>query len=294
MPYHRAVRYASPLLAWHELELTEAVPAWSDHYRPDSPRLMLPASHWIEAEQGGQRFVCDSLSPLWLTPALPYRMRQPFKGQRSVVLVFGGEHLPRRRLVLSPRALWMLTACRALLDAGAPDRLALEEAALALLQSEANDGVNDGVNAGADVDVGADAHAQHPTDPVAHRAVERARELLAGDPAADLSLHELAAAVASSPYHLARRFRRATGVSLHGYRTRLRMALALQRLAAGETQLVQLALELGYASHSHFSAAFRACHGVPPSRARELFVAAGRKSTRPPAFKPLRTISTAR
>jgi len=264
MPYSRTVRYESPLVAWHELELTEPAPQWSGAYRPESPRLMVPGSHWVEAEQRGERFVCDALSPLWLTPAQPYRMRQPFGGQRSVVLIFGGgtagAHdeaglrgtLPEvGRPRLGPEAHWRLARCRAALDAGAPDRLALEEAALGLLPPWVS---ADRVAAGA-----------RP-----HRAVERARELLAAEPAADLSLHELADAVACSPFHLARRFRRATGVGLHAYRTRLRMALALQRLADGEEALIQLALDLGYASHSHFSAAFRHCYGLPPSRAREL------------------------
>jgi AraC-like DNA-binding protein len=229
---------------------------------------MVPGSHWVEAEQRGERFVCDALSPLWLTPAEPYRMRQPFAGQRSVVLIFGAgtssgadDEVGVRsatpsgcRPRLGPEAHWRLARCRAALDAGAPDRLALEEAALELLPSAAS-------TASAEV-AGASLRP--------HRAVERARELIAAAPAADLSLQELAGAVACSPFHLARRFRRATGLGLHAYRTRLRMALALQRLADGEEALIQLALDLGYASHSHFSAAFRACYGLPPSRAREL------------------------
>ncbi len=271
MPYRRTVRYESALVAWHEIELTEPAPQWSSAYRPESPRLMVPGSHWVEAEQRGERFVCDALSPLWLTPAQPYRMRQPFAGQRSVVLVFGAGACPSAddeegvgsttrsggRPRLGPAVHWRLARCRAALDAGAPDRLALEEAALGLLPAA----------------VGSASPAC--AEPRPHRAVERARELLAADPATDLSLHELADAVACSPFHLARRFRRATGIGLHAYRTRLRMALALQRLADGEEALIQLALDLGYASHSHFSAAFRTCYGLPPSRAREL-LAGGR------------------
>jgi AraC-like DNA-binding protein len=76
--------------------------------------------------------------------------------------------------------------------------------------------------------------------------------------------------VAASPFHLARRFKRANGVGLHRYRTRLRMALALARLGDGATDLTALALDLGFNSHSHFSAAFGAHFGVAPSRARDL------------------------
>lgn len=269
MPYRRTIRYESPLFAWHELELTEPAPQWSSAYRPETPRLMVPGSRWVEAEQRGARFVCDALSPLWLTPAQPYRMRQPFAGQRSVVLIFGsaaaadqdpqegatGAPPPGARPRLGPRAQWTLARCRAALDAGAPDRLAMDEAVLGLWPAALADPVAE------DADV-------RP-----HRAVERARELIAADPAADLSLQDLADAAACSPFHLARRFRRATGIGLHAYRTRLRMAQALRRLADGEEALIQLALDLGYASHSHFSAAFRACYGLSPSRARELLSA---------------------
>lgn len=310
MPYRRTVRYESPLVAWHEIELTEPAPQWSAAYRPESPRLMVPGSRWVEAEQRGERFVCDALSPLWLTPALPYRMRQPFAGQRSLVLVFGGAateaaqghdvaggdgtpHHPHRPR-LDAAAHWTLARCRAALDAGELDRLALEEAVLGLLPPMGPAG-----KAGTAVltrhmeQVGQAARGGART----HRAVERARELLAAEPAADRSLHELAAAVACSPFHLARCFRRATGVGLHAYRTRLRMALALQRLADGEQALIQLALDLGYASHSHFSAVFRAFHGVPPSRAREVLAGAGRtgsrQASRSRARTPMRTNPTA-
>jgi AraC-like DNA-binding protein len=72
-----------------------------------------------------------------------------------------------------------------------------------------------------------------------------------------LSLSELARAVFSSPFHLARVFRRETGTSLHGYQTRLRLSVALERLADGASDLTTLALDLGFASHAHFTDAFR-------------------------------------
>lgn len=250
MPYRRTVRYASPLVAWHELVLEASAPAWSDTYHAESPRLLIPGSRWIEAEQRGQRFFCDALSPLALTPEVPYRTRQPHRGQRSVVLVFeGGEGGLLGRDVrprLGPAAQWRLARCRAAIDQGAPDQLALEEALLALLPAADEDCVS--------VD----------------RAVERARERLACDPTAPHSLHDIAQAVAVSPFHLARRFKRVNGIGLHGYRTRLRMALALARLGDGEEDLTGLAFDLGYSSHSHFTAAFRRHFGAPPSHARAL------------------------
>jgi AraC-like DNA-binding protein len=101
-----------------------------------------------------------------------------------------------------------------------------------------------------------------------HRAVERARAYIAGNPARRDTLADIGRAAFCSPFHLARAFRRFAGQSLHGYRTQLRMRLALDRLQQGERDLNTLAADLGYASHSHFSAAFRRAFGVAPSRLR--------------------------
>lgn len=253
MPYLRTIRYASPVVAWHDIVLTEAAPAWSSAYRADSPRLLVPGSRWIEVEKQGRRFVCDALSPLQLTPEVPYRMRQPFEGQRSVLLVFDVADVAaaaRPRLGLA--AHWALVRWRAALDTGVFDRLAFEEDVVALWPPATTDA----------------QHLSGEASARARRAVERARERLADDPASNAPLHELAHDAAYSPFQLARTFRQVNGVGLHGYRIRLRMVLALARLAQGEDDLTQLALELGYSSHSHFSAAFRAHVGTTPSAAR--------------------------
>lgn len=277
MPHRRSVRYAGPLVAWHELELAEAAPGWSDTYRAQTPRLLIPDSAWIEAEQAGQRFVCDALTPLALTPEVPYRTRQPHAGQRSIVLVVeadDGKVLRRAaRWRLGPAAHWRLAACRAALERGDPDRLALEEALLALLQETAGDVSPAGARR-----LVAVRSAGPLDDRTVDRAVERARELVACDPSSTHSLHEIACAAGVSPFQLARRFKRVNGIGVHGYRTRLRMALAMARLCAGDQDLTGLAFDLGYSSHSHFTATFKAHFGVPPSQARSLL--AGRAGFR--------------
>jgi AraC-like DNA-binding protein len=57
-------------------------------------------------------------------------------------------------------------------------------------------------------------------------------------------------------------------MSLHGYRQRLRLAAALQRLEEGERDLAALAHDLGYSSQSHLGAVFRRELGVTPAQAR--------------------------
>ncbi|MCI0569622.1 MAG: AraC family transcriptional regulator [Myxococcaceae bacterium] len=100
------------------------------------------------------------------------------------------------------------------------------------------------------------------------RAVERARALLAAQPATNLSLDEIAREAGCSPFHLMRLFRAETGRSLRAYRRELRVAAALPRLAGGEPDLAALALELGFSHHSHLSECFRRVLGVSPRAVR--------------------------
>jgi AraC-like DNA-binding protein len=99
--------------------------------------------------------------------------------------------------------------------------------------------------------------------------VQESRRLLARRYAENLRLEEIAHAVATSPFHLSRLFKREVGISLARYRNRLRLAVALERLAQGEEDLTSLALDLGYSSHSHFTRAFASECAVPPRQARE-------------------------
>ena len=85
-----------------------------------------------------------------------------------------------------------------------------------------------------------------------------------------LTLARVAAAAGCSVFHLCRSFRHATGLTLHEYREQVRVRLALERIGDGERDLSRLALDLGYSSHSHFTASFRRAFGAPPSSARAL------------------------
>jgi AraC family transcriptional regulator len=82
-------------------------------------------------------------------------------------------------------------------------------------------------------------------------------------------LGALASSLDCSPFHLSRTFHRVAGSSLRAYVGRLRARRAAERLADGTRDLTGLALELGYADHSHLTNAFRKEWGLPPSRFRE-------------------------
>jgi len=98
-------------------------------------------------------------------------------------------------------------------------------------------------------------------------AVESVKRTIAAAPARHVSLRTLARETESSPFHLCRAFRRLTGMTITAFRHSLRVRLALDRLRRSG-DLTSLALDLGYASHSHFSAVFRRHTGMTPSQFR--------------------------
>lgn len=95
--------------------------------------------------------------------------------------------------------------------------------------------------------------------------VEGAREYLARSVTRRVPLSELAAALSCSVFHLCRAFRQVQGTTLHAYQEDLRLRLALERIGGGGSDLTRVALDVGYSSHSHFTAAFRRHFGVTPS-----------------------------
>jgi AraC family transcriptional regulator len=68
--------------------------------------------------------------------------------------------------------------------------------------------------------------------------------------------------------YLTQVFQQVEGLPLYRYQLRLRLARALHLLPSYE-DLTALSLDLGFSSHSHFSAAFKAAYGRSPSEFRE-------------------------
>jgi AraC-like DNA-binding protein len=108
------------------------------------------------------------------------------------------------------------------------------------------------------------------------KLVESIKGILATDPGEAHSLELLAARFSVSSSQLAHVFPAVSGLPLHRYLLRLRTALALNALEAGTADLSRLALDLGFSTHSHFSAAFRRCLGMSPGDARRLLACAER------------------
>jgi AraC family transcriptional regulator len=99
------------------------------------------------------------------------------------------------------------------------------------------------------------------------RLVDRVKLVLASDVARRWTLSEIAAEVRGSPVYLTQVFQQVEGLPLYRYQLRLRLARALDLLALYD-DLTDLSQDLGFSSHSHFSAAFREAYGRSPSEFR--------------------------
>ena len=119
-----------------------------------------------------------------------------------------------------------------------------------------------------DARLGTPGAASSMPSPHLRALAERAKELLSVEYAGAHRLGDLATMLNVSPYHLARSFRAATGWSLHGYRTSLRLRAVMDVLVDPAADLAALARDTGFANHSHLTAAFHRQFGLTPSAAR--------------------------
>ena len=87
------------------------------------------------------------------------------------------------------------------------------------------------------------------------RLVDRVKVVLASDLARRWTLAEIAAEVRGSPVYLTQVFQQVEGLPLYRYHY---------------DDLTALSLDLGFSSHSHFSASFRQMYGRSPSAFRRL------------------------
>jgi AraC-like DNA-binding protein len=125
----------------------------------------------------------------------------------------------------------------------------------------------------------------HRPSPADRGLARRVEELLALRFGERWTLAGLAGEAGSSPFHLARAFRRVTGRSIHRHLVRLRLRQALDRLDEARRDLAGLALDLGFSSHSHFSALFRRTYGVSPSEVVEGRIRTVRADLQPTAIR---------
>lgn len=81
----------------------------------------------------------------------------------------------------------------------------------------------------------------------------------------EVAVAHLAREAGSSEFHFSRRFRQTTGLSPLQYLLRLRLARARQLLRETTRPIIEVGLEVGFASPSHFAHRFRRETGLSPS-----------------------------
>jgi AraC family transcriptional regulator len=218
---------------------------------------------------GSRRLQLDPASALWHQAGQSYRPSHPWgcgcRGCYLRVDVALADELSRpsrasslRGFCITPAtqlavrrllaALWQGTLC---------EPLAIEETLLRILAEVLAVPHEDG------------AAQRGATQEVHDRCVERAQAHLQERFRERVRLDQLARVACASPDHLTRIFRRQTGLTLYHYLLRLRLPAALDALSVGVADLTGLALDLGFASHSHFTLAFRQRFGATPATVRD-------------------------
>ena len=96
-------------------------------------------------------------------------------------------------------------------------------------------------------------------------AVQRARHYLEENYAQRISLSDLAAQVALSPYHLLRVFHAEVGLPPHTYLQDVRIRRAQRLIELGQT-LADVAFSVGFSSQSHLTRRFKQIVGVTPGQ----------------------------
>ncbi len=216
---------------------------------------------------GRDEVVGDPNQVLYVTGGESYRMSLPLGGPYAELIVTPEQSVlseltwragacptlhplfRRRTRRISPRVqvyrTWLLHWAAA---SNQVDRLAGDEAVLALLRSA----------------LANDDQALSPSGPSTARLIRRAKAFMEAELANPIRLADIGRAAGASPAYLTHVFRRVEGASLHRYLTQLRLSRALVELPYAN-DLTTLALDVGFSSHSHFTAAFRLAFGCTPS-----------------------------
>ena len=102
-----------------------------------------------------------------------------------------------------------------------------------------------------------------------HR-LRRATEFINDNLERDLALSEIAEAVELSPFHFARAFKQATGMTPHQYLMKNRIERAKLLLTDYELPLVEVSYRAGFKNQSHFTTLFRRLTSLTPKAYRDL------------------------
>jgi AraC-like DNA-binding protein len=237
--------------------------------------LVLPLRGVFRKHLGrNSHLIADETRGVFFVPGQPYRVSHlDTSGDECLALEFRARllagfeaevaQLTAGRLAsdgapLPPRAQAVRNRLSRRLRAGAVSELEIEESATRLLES-ALAACFDRESARWRSGSG------RVTSSARRRLVEQVLERFHADPGENLRLTELSRAVHSSPRQLTACFRDETGLSIHRYLVRLRLARALDELLDERRDVSAIGLALGFSTPSHFAASFRAAFGVAPT-----------------------------
>jgi len=272
---HATVLAATPLLEVVDVHCTAPKSGWSAEECAHRPRLVLPRRGVFAWQTHDETYLAEAGCLLNFAPDHGYRFSHPTDGGDDCMLIAVAAEtwdqvvnlraLRRCAYLQPPRHYEGALLYQAAARHGRDDALLLEEVSVPLIERF----VDLLTRVSRPRSVGKPrAFANH------RRLVEAARTYVSANFCARDDLGDIARQLYSSPFHLARVFRAHMGITLHRYRNDLRLAAALRALEEGCEDLAGLALRLGYASHAHFSTAFRAAFGSSPSAAREVLTRA--------------------
>lgn len=263
------------------------------------PVLALPlAGVFAKHDSPRQQVVATRGLALLIRPGQPYRLSFPGAvGDRCLVLRWSDEALAlaqpltaaaahqgfgppglAAQVLLPPALLLALARLQHRLQQGPLDPLHAEEAGLALLG---------GVLAAAGSAEARARPAQAVRPSRRGRAVQAALAAMACEPQRRWTLSDLARTAHVSPGHLAHLFPAELGITAYGCVLRLRLAGALPAVLDGHAGLTEVALQAGFASHSHFTAHFRALFGTTPQALRQRAPSGAGRELRRIATAPL-------
>lgn len=107
--------------------------------------------------------------------------------------------------------------------------------------------------------------ARHQLD---HARLRRVIDYVSEHLAEDITLADMARVAGLSPFHFARTFTNAIGVSPHCYVSRMRLDRAMAQMAERKVPLSQIAFDARFSSQSSFTRAFRRATGMTPAEYR--------------------------
>jgi AraC family transcriptional regulator len=246
--------------------------ACGDVERQDSNVVVLPfAGVFAKHEAPGRHVVGTPSHAVFIAADTPYRLAFPGAiGDRAIILRFDnalapeavdrrpGETLGSHGL-LSAEAMMRRDQLRQLASDPSAERFEIETSGLEVLN----------LCLGAlRQELRQNSSSRSATHVRRARAVQRVKEAVAVAPARGWNVGSLAKIANLSPFHLCHVFREATGVSIYDYVLRERLAQALKAVLDGG-DITAIALEAGFASHSHFTARFKRFFGSTPSTLRQ-------------------------